>query len=350
VKLLILGGTRFLGRHLLDAALSRGHDVTLFNRGRNAEELPAGVEQLKGDRDGGLDALRGRRWDAVIDTCGYVPRVVRASAELLGDAVDHYTFVSSLSVYTDYGEPGLDEGAPVGSLDDTATEEVTGATYGPLKALCERAVEGAMPGRALSVRAGLIVGPRDDVARFTYWVRRVARGGEVLAPGRPDRAIQVIDARDLADWMVRMAEERQAGVYNATGPDRVLTMGEFLEEARRVSGSDARFAWAHDEFLKEQGVGAWQEMPLWLPEEGEAKNFFAIDCGKAFEAGLRFRPLAETIRDTLEWDAARGGERRPPRDYSVSLSEPGLTPEREAELLAALSSTKGHEGHEVESV
>jgi 2'-hydroxyisoflavone reductase len=331
MKLLILGGTRFLGRHTVDAALARGHEVTVFNRGRNNAGLPEGVETITGDRDGGLDPLRGRRWDAVVDTCGFVPRIVDDSARLLADAADHYTFVSSLSVYPSFAAPNLDEGAPVGTLEDETVEKVDGATYGPLKVLCERAVADAFPGRSASVRAGLIVGPRDDIKRFPWWVRRVARGGDVLAPGAPDRHLQVIDARDMADWMVRLGEDRTPGVFNTTGPDRVLTMGEFLDEARRVSGSDARFVWASDEFLAEHGVAPWTDMPMYLPAQGDYLHFFDVDVSKAVAAGLRFRPLADSIRDVLAWT-----EPPLPRDFSMALPEPGISAEREAELLAEL--------------
>jgi 2'-hydroxyisoflavone reductase len=337
MKLLVLGGTRFLGRHTVDAALARGYEVTVFNRGHHNAGLPGEVETLAGDRDGELDALRGRRWDAVVDTCGYVPRVVGDSARLLADAAEHYTFVSSLSVYPSFAEPDLDESAPVGTLEDETVEKVDGETYGPLKALCERAVERAFPGRSASVRAGLIVGPRDDVKRFPWWVRRVAIGGDVLAPGTPDRHLQVVDARDLAEWMVRLGEERTAGVFNATGPDRTLTMGEFLDECRRVSGSDARFHWAGDAFLAEHGVTPWTDMPMYLPAEGVFLHFFDVDVSKAVAAGLRFRPLAESIRDVLEWT-----EPPLPRDFSMALPEPGISAEREAELLDKLS-TNPHE-------
>jgi 2'-hydroxyisoflavone reductase len=331
MKLLILGGTRFLGRHTVDSALARGHEVTVFNRGRTTGDLPGSVEALVGDRDGNLDALRGRSWDAVVDTCGFVPRVVGDSAALLKDAVDHYVFVSSQSVYAGYPEAGLDETAPVATLADESVEKVDGETYGPLKALCERAVDAHFGGRAAHLRAGLIVGPRDDIGRFTWWVRRVERGGDVLAPGRPDRRIQIVDVRDLADWMVTLAEERTSGTFNSTGPDRVLTMGELLEECRLATGSDARFVWADDAFLAEHAVGPWTEMPLYLPESGEYLHFFETDVSKAVAAGLRFRPLAETVRDTIAWT-----EPPAPRDFSGIAGKPGMAPEREAELLAKL--------------
>jgi 2'-hydroxyisoflavone reductase len=326
VKLLILGGTIFLGRHLVDAALARGHEVTLFNRGKHAPELYPEVEKLRGDRDGNLSALERRTWDAAIDTCGYVPRLVRASAERLSDSVGHYAFISSISVYADWSKPHMDESAPVGTLDDPTVEQVTGETYGPLKALCEQAAESALPGRALNVRAGLISGPYDGSHRFPYWPRRVARGGEVLAPGNPDAPVQLIDARDLAEWIVRMAEAGKAGVYNATGPGETLTMGQTLDECRRVTGSDVRFTWVPEETLLAAGVAPYTELPLWIPQSAGEPGHSTVDCRKAIAAGLTFRPLAETVRDTLAWD------RTLPDDADRGA---GMKPEREAELLAA---------------
>jgi 2'-hydroxyisoflavone reductase len=327
MKLLILGGTVFLGRHIVEAALARGHEVTLFNRGQHNPELFPNVEKLRGDRDGNLAALIGRRWEAVVDTCGYVPRIVRASAWVLAPLVEHYTFVSSLSVYADTSQPGLSEGASVGKLEDENVEQVTGETYGPLKALCEQAVEEALPGRALHVRAGLIVGPHDPTDRFTYWPVRLARGGDVLAPGNPESPVQFVDVRDLSGWIVRMAEVRQAGVYNATGPDYALPLRQFLETCRAVSGSDARLVWVDESFVLEQGVQPWMEMPLWIPDsDPQAAGFSTFNCDKAIAAGLAFRPLADTVRDTLDWAATR------PADHSWRA---GLKPEREAEVLQA---------------
>jgi 2'-hydroxyisoflavone reductase len=326
MRLLVLGGTHFLGRHVVDAALTRGHTITTFTRGEHDDVLPAGVERLRGNRDGDLSTLAGRRWDAVIDTSGYVPRVVRASAELLAAAADHYTFISTISVYRDFpATAGIDEGSAVGTLKDESVEEATGEAYGPLKALCEREVEHAFPARATVIRPGLIVGPYDPTNRFTYWPHRVAQGGELLAPGRPNLPVQFIDARDLADWAVLTAEERRAGTYNATGPDRTLTMGEVLQTVKDVSGSDATFTWMDDAFLTHNGVGAWMELPLWAPE-AEAPGLATVNCQRALQAGLRFRPLAETIRDTLAWRATQPDDAEWPA---------GLKPEREAELLAA---------------
>jgi 2'-hydroxyisoflavone reductase len=322
MDLLILGGTRFLGRHLVEAALGDDHGVTLFNRGLSGPDLFPEVETIKGDREGDLSALRGRRWDAVIDTCGYVPRVVRASAGLLADAVDHYTFVSSISVYPDDMGPGTDEGAPVEELGDPTVEEVTGETYGGLKALCERAAEEEMPGRVLNVRPGLISGPHDPTDRFTYWPRRVAAGGEVLAPDRPECRVQFIDVRDLAAWMVKMSAEQQTGTYNATGPAYELRMGKLLEECEAVGG-DAKIVWVSEEFLEENGVEPFTELPLWVPREYAGMQ--AVDCCKAIATGLTFRPLSETIRDVLEWDSKR---------VEADLVA-GLKPERERELLSA---------------
>ena len=332
MKLLILGGTLFLGRALVEAALARGHEVTLFNRGRRDPELFPGVEKLRGDRDGGLDALRGRSWDAVVDTSGYVPRLVRDSAELLAGAVKLYVFVSSVSAYADFSRP-VDEDSPTGTMPDETLEKVDGETYGPLKALCERAAEAAMPGRVLVTRPGLIVGPHDPTVRFSYWTARVARGGEVLAPGDPRKQIQFIDARDLAEWTLRMTVEGRAGVFNASGPDYTLTMGRFLEECRAASGSGARFTWAGEGFLLERGVEAWSELPLWIPESSEThRHFLKVSVARAVAAGLTFRPLAETIRDTLAWQRERAGQPLPDKP-GVPQPDVSLKPERERELL-----------------
>lgn len=338
MKILIIGGTVFLGRRLIEAALARGHEVTVFNRGRHNPDLYPEIEKLRGDRSQDLTALRGRRWDAVVDTCGYVPCVVRKSAELLADAVEHYTFISSCSVYANFDLAGTDENSTLSTITPEQLEEAErletgerptaityGEMYGALKALCERAAEEAMPGRVLSVRAGLIVGAHDYSDRFTYWVRRVAQGGEVLAPGRPGRRVRVIDARDLAEWVIRMAEGRRPGVYNATGAEDGLTMGRLLEECRKASRSDATFVWAGEKFLLEQGVRPWGEAPLWLPED--YNGIFLVNNGRAVASGLTFRPLSDTIKDTLAWDAAR------PADAELRA---GLKPERERELLKTL--------------
>jgi 2'-hydroxyisoflavone reductase len=292
------------------------------------------VEKLRGDRKTaeGLEALRGRTFDAVIDTCGYVPRVVRASAELLAGSVGHYTFVSSISAYADFKTPGMDESAPVARTDDPTVEEVTGETYGPLKVLCEEAAEAALPGRVLSVRAGLIVGPHDPTDRFTYWPARVKRGGNVLAPGDPDTLVQFVDVRDLAGWMLRAVEANRTGVYNATGPDYPLTMGALLETCRDVSGNGANLVWADEDFLASEKVEPWSQMPLWVPgSDPDMAGFSAVNCNKAITDGLTFRSLNDTVRDTLAWAKTR------PADH---VWRAGITPEREAELLAAWRATR----------
>lgn len=332
MKLLVLGGTVFLGRHIVEAALAQGHAVTLFNRGQHNADLYSEVERLHGDRDGDLAALRGRRWDAVIDTSGYLPRVVRESARLLADAVEHYTFISSISVYARPDAPGLDETAPLAMLDDPHNENVAEA-YGALKAACEHAAESELPGRVLVLRPGLIVGPYDYTDRFPYWVQRVARGGAVLAPGQPERQVQIIDARDIAAWNLRMIAARQTGVFNTTGPDETLTMGGLLDECKAVTGGDARFVWVDEAWLLEQGVGSWEELPLWVPSgDAESSGILQVSVARAVAAGLRFRPLADTVRDTRAWLHTR------PADHAWRA---GLTPEREAELLAAWRAHNG---------
>lgn len=322
MRLLIIGGTRFLGRALVDGALAAGHEVTLFNRGQSNPGLYGDIEQIHGDRDGGLGALDGRQWDAVIDTCGYVPRIVRASADYLANAVEHYTFISSMSVYAEPLPQGLDESGQVGVIPDETVEEITGETYGPLKALCEQTVSSAMGGRALHIRAGLIVGPHDLSDRFTYWPARVARGGRVLAPNSPDYAVQFIDVRDLAQWILLATEARLTGPFNVTGPREPLPLGRLLETCRQVSGSDTAFTWVDDAFLLAHEVAPYAELPLWVPSEYGGFNAFSID--KALAAGLAFRPVADTVRDTLEWAMGR------PADYTWRN---GLSAEREAMLL-----------------
>jgi 2'-hydroxyisoflavone reductase len=299
MDVLVLGGTMFLGRHVVEAARAAGDRVTIFTRGKtNPGAHPDDVERLRGDRDGDLTALEGRRWDAVIDTSGYVPRVVRASAELLRDACDHYTFVSTISVYPEDGMFDADETSRVLELDDPNEERVTGETYGPLKVACERAVQEVYGARASIVRPGLIVGPFDPTERFTYWPRRVAEGGEVLAPADPRRHAQVIDARDLAEWMLRAARAKTSGVFNAVCDP--FTLGELLATCETVAGAGARFTWVDDDFLLENDVGPWMELPLWIPDGDMVSPNERVKA-----AGMTFRPLATVVRDTLEWDRAR---------------------------------------------
>jgi 2'-hydroxyisoflavone reductase len=310
LRLLVLGGTGFLGRHVVEAALAGGHDVTLFNRGQTNPELFPEVERIAGDRDGDLPS---RGFDAVVDVPARVPRHVRRSTEAFR-GVGHYTFVSSVSVYRDFSRPGIDESAPLREYDPTMGDDDM-ETYGPRKAECERIVAEAFPGRSLIVRPGLIVGPWDPTDRFTYWPVRLARGGEILAPGPPERVVQFIDARDLAPWIVRLVEEGRTGVFNATSEG--VTIGELL-----AGGS---VTWVTDEFLVEHGVGEWMELPLWLADP-EWLGMHQVDVSRAVAAGLTFRPLADTVRDTAAWAATRGDEHEPGA---------GLAPERERELLEA---------------
>jgi 2'-hydroxyisoflavone reductase len=298
VKLLVLGGTRFLGRHLVDAAQARGHQTTLFNRGRTAPALFAGVEQLRGERDGDLEPLRGRCWDAVVDTCGYLPRVVRRSAQALRDGVGRYLFVSSISVYADASAPGQDEHAARSRLPATECEDLANH-YGALKAACEDEVQATFAERAILLRPGLIVGPFDPTGRFTYWVRRVARGGAVLAPPSPDYPVQFIDARDLAGWMLDLLEQGRSGAFNASGPAEPLAFGAFLDRCRSALGAQAQFVWPDASFLDRHGVAAWTDLPLYAGEDGRGLN--AVCLERALAAGLRLRPLAQTCIDTARW-------------------------------------------------
>ena len=322
MRLLVLGGTRFVGRAIVEEALEFGHKVTIFNRGQSNSNLFPDVERVVGDRDGGLGALSGRTWDAVVDTCGYVPRLVRDSAEILKDCVDHYTFISSISVFSRFDMPGLDERSPLATLSDESTEEVNDETYGPLKRLCEKELEAALPGRSLLVRPGLIVGPHDESDRLTYWVWRVSQGGEVLAPGHSDSPMQFIDVRDLAHWTLQATDERLTGPFICTGPDQPLTTGKLLETCRQVSGSDATFTWVGDHFLERQGIVDDSEKPWWVPEEFVGYSTFKI--AHALQGGLLFRPLELTVKDTLRWHATR------PANHAWNS---GLNPAREKELL-----------------
>lgn len=341
MKILVIGGTRFVGPHFVKAALERGHELTLFNRGTHAQL--GGVETIQGDRHRDLKKLEGRRWDAVLDTCGFLPRAVTASAEAVRDAVEVYVFISSQSVYADVSQPGVDETGRLETLTqeqldkandlDTsaATAAALGDMYGGLKVLCEQAAEEVMPGRVLILRPGLIVGPNDYTDRFTYWVARVARGGEVLAPGRPQRHVQFIDARDLADWTVRMIEQKRAGVYNCNGVPGAVTMGNLLDECKAVSGSDASFVWVDEEFLAREQIAAWSELPLWLPESEESlKGFMFVNSDKAIEAGLTFRSLRETVAGTLGWHQTTAANEK---------LKAGLDPEKEKNLLRQWQNT-----------
>lgn len=325
MKLLILGGTRFVGRALVDEAQAKGYELTLFNRGQTNPDLYPEIEQLTGDRDGGLDALKERHWDAVIDTCGYVPRLVKDSAELLADAIDHYTFISSISVYADFSEIGITEDSPLATMADETVETVDGETYGPLKALCEQAIDKAMNGRSLHIRAGLIVGPHDQTDRFSYWPARVARSGEVLAPGNPNGLVQFIDVRDLAAWVLSATEQKLTGPFNVTGPANPLSMQALLETCKTTNDGNATFTWVDEDFILANDIAPWTELPLWVPGEEDA-GFGAVDCRQAQAKGLVYRPLAATVRDTRAWLNTR------PADYEWKN---GLSAEKETQVLQA---------------
>src|SRR6478752_6031439 len=309
MRILILGGTGFTGPYQVKYALSRGHKVTTFNRGKtHPGELPAEVEQLVGDRNGNLDALKNRKWDVVIDNPTTLPAWVRDAAQVLKGNVDRYIFISTISVYGE-SKQGPDENAPTEKYEGTdpykETIEAVRAsgfkTYGPLKALSEREAEKWFPGKTLIIRPGLIVGPRDESDRFTYWPVRIDRAGEVLAPGQPNDPVQFIDARDLAEWTIRMAEQGATGTYNGTGPATALSVGGMLEEIKKGLGSNASFTWAPADFLEKEKVAPWSDMPVWVPPKGEDGGLGAVSIKRALDKGLTFRPLADTARDTLAW-------------------------------------------------
>jgi 2'-hydroxyisoflavone reductase len=320
MKILVIGGTRFVGRTLVENAAEQGHDLTLFNRGKSNPDLFPDVERITGDRDNDLELLKGRKWDIVVDTCGYVPRVVRKSAEMLKDAVDRYVFISTLNVYAGFSKPGIDEKSPLGKIGDETVEEVTGETYGPLKVLCEHVIRQVYPDSSILLRCGLIVGPYDPTDRFTYWPVRVQRGGEILCPSPQNMQVQFIDARDLAEFILHLSESRSAGVYNTTGPLEKLCMQEFLGICSAQTDSKASMTWVSEEFITGNEVG---HIPMWTPTDW--RGIFEVNCTKATGAGLKFRRLTETIRDTLSWHATR------PTDYEMKV---GLKPEKEKELLA----------------
>ena len=300
MNILVLGGTKFVGLHIVKEALSRGHEVTLFNRGQTNPDIFPDAETIIGDRRGDLDVLKGRRWDAVIDPSN-IPLQVRASIELLADAVDHYTFVSSVGAYGGVGDTQIGENWKLAELADESLEEVI--DFGGQKALCEKIVKDVMPGRTLIYRPGLIVGPNDPTDRFTYWVRRVSAGGEVLAPGYPERPQQIIDVRDLSEWNVRMLELGVTGIYNTAGPDYELTMGQMLKEIKIATNSDAEFVWVDEEFLNSQEEYNYEGMPPWLEDP---LGVLDMNCAKAINSGLTFRPASDTILASLEWDSTRG--------------------------------------------
>jgi 2'-hydroxyisoflavone reductase len=335
LRILILGGTGFTGPYQVRYALSRGHKVTTFNRGKtHPDELPAEVEQLVGDRNGKLDALKNRQWDVVIDNPTTLPAWVRDAAQVLKGNVERYVFISTISVYPDpIPAAGVDENAELAKYDGPdpykETLEAMRAngfkTYGPLKALSEKEAEKWFPGKTLVIRPGLIVGPRDETDRFTYWPVRVDRGGEVLAPGNPDDPVQYIDGRDLAEWTIRMVENRETGIYNATGPAKPIGVAGMLNGIKDAEKSNATFTFLPYEFLKQNKVEAWSDMPVWA---GDELGLSRTKIDRALSKGLTFRPLADTARDTLAWFKSLSQDRQ-------SKMRAGLTPEREHQVLKA---------------
>ena len=329
LRILVLGGTGFIGPHLVQHALDRGHTLTLFNRGRTNTHLFPDVEKLVGDRSDNLTALEGHTWDVVIDNSASRPTWVRASAQLLKDSTESYLFTSTRSVYSDFSEVGLnEETGQVFDHDLSMTDQEDDLGYGPRKSLCEREAKRAFPERTLIVRPGLIVGPGDQTDRFTYWPARVERGGEVLAPGAPNNNVMFIDVRDLAEWYVHLVEEGTLGVLNALGPAKPLTFEGMLDGVDAVTTNPVSFTWASTDFLLENEVRPYSHMPLWMPAQEDRIGFNRWDLSRPLAAGLKYRPLEVTARDTLAFHKSRPIERQ-------QELRAGISAERESELLAA---------------
>jgi 2'-hydroxyisoflavone reductase len=342
LRILILGGTGFTGPHQVRYALARGHKVTLFNRGKQPHEWPGEVEELIGDRNtGDLKALDGRDWDVCIDNPTTLPFWVRDAGRALHGKVKQYVFISTISVYADNDKPADESAAvlPYAGKDPMAETQESmkgkaGELYGPLKAVSEREAERQFPGMTTVIRPGLIVGPGDETDRFSYWPIRLSRGGEVLAPGDGSDPVQFIDARDLAEWTIRMAEMRAFGVFNATGPKTPLNTRGMLNGIAKAAPSDARLTWVSTKFLEAQKVEPWSDLPVWVPAEGDSAGFAKRDIRKALAAGLTYRPLGTTAVDTLAWFKQQPAERQ-------AKLRAGLTPERETELLAKWKASNG---------
>jgi 2'-hydroxyisoflavone reductase len=337
MKLLVLGGTRFLGRHFVELALAAGHELTLFHRGRSGAALFPHAEHRLGDRDTDLSPLQRGEWDAAVDTSAYFPRQVRSIAAALHGRVGHYQLVSSISVYAGFDRPGLSEDAPLQTLADPEVQTVTGATYGGLKALCEQAAVQAFGERCLVSRPGLLVGPHDPTGRFTWWLQRALRGGEMLAPGEPAAPVQCIDARDAAAWMLLQAERGTQGIFNLTGPAAPCTMGQLLATVCSSLHSNAGLQWVDERFLLEHDVAPWTDLPLWLPRA--SAGLHQVDIGRALASGLQCRQLAQTAVDTAAWAGNGPG----PAGLAEGPPRPavGLSAEREQALLDAWRLQRG---------
>jgi len=332
LRILILGGTGFIGPYQVQYALDRKHQVTLFNRGQTNKALFPNVPRLIGDRNtaGGHDALKRGTWDVVIDNPTRNPAWVRGAGEALKGRVGQYVFVSTISVFSDYSKPGMDEQGPLHTPGAPAVwASNDGANYGPNKVQCEiDATAQFGEDKVTIVRPGLIVGPGDLSDRFSYWPVRIDKGGEILAPGTPDDPVQYVDVHDLSEWIVRCGEQHTIGTFNATGPRSPTTIAEMLHGIKAVTTSDARFTWVPADFLREQQVRAWSEMPVWQPAMGATLGFMQVDCRKAHAAGLSFRPLAETAKSTLDWYKTRPAAEQ-------EKARAGIAPEKEKAVLAA---------------
>ena len=324
MRILVLGGTVFLGSHVAAAALARGHHLTLFTRGVHGTDLFPEATRLVGDRAGDLSALAAGEWDAVIDTSGFQAEHVGRLCELLADRIGHYVFVSSCNAYPAWPEEDVDEDSPTWQSDDDE--------YGPQKAACERAAEAALPDRFATVRAGLICGPHDNVFRLPWWVKRIAAGGRVPAPGDPAQPVQLVDARDLADWMLDLGEQRIAGAFNGTSPAGTQTMGEVLEAAVAATGSDAELVWIPDERLQAAEAQPWVELPLWIPAK-EFPGTWTIGTERAQASGLRCRPIAETVADVWAW--LRDGGEAELDEWRSEHRPPPMPVDREHALLGS---------------
>jgi 2'-hydroxyisoflavone reductase len=332
--ILIFGGTGFIGPHLTDEALRRGWKVTHFNRGQRAAGGVQGVETLIGDRRGQLDALRGRKWDVVIDDTGYIPKYVKMSAELLAPSVGYCLYISSISAYASFAKPN-DEHSPTGKLTDPNIEEITGETYGPMKALCEQYSEQAFKGRIAVVRPGYIVGPLDPTDRFTYWPVRASKGGEMLAPGTPHDPVQIIDVRDLSAWMMKLVEARTTGYFNAVSPPDAFTMGDLIKASQQASPKSAtKVTWVSEDFLAAHWKPDDLDLPPWSPMKGDTAGASLTSVKMASNTGLRSRPLQDTVRDTLAWFQTL------PADRQAKLKA-GLDPQKETDTLKAWHEGKG---------
>lgn len=329
LRVLIFGGTGFIGPHFVETLRAHGHKLTLFNRGKRNPKLFPDVETLIGDRNGQVDTIKGRDWDVVIDDSGYTPKQVKLTTDILKGHVQHYIFVSSISAYADLTPPGIDEDYKLATLKDPTVEEITDGTYGGLKALCEKTVEQAFGKNSAVVRPTYIVGPGDPTDRFTYWPVRASKGGDMLAPGSASDPIQFIDVRDLAEFMRLCVEERFSGSYNACNPPGAVTMGDLLEMAKKISGANTKFVWAPTPFLEKNKALEGLEVPIWAPPVGEFAGAGLVSSARAVAKGLRFRTLDTTVRDTLAWHAKR------PAAEQQKLRA-GFSAEREAQLLKLL--------------